>query len=141
MQYPDRIEGWLEKLKSKDPEADESEGHQISQDEIRVLEPTTPTKQTSARPIRDEVSPTDTTFSESSIFDRPLRKGLFSSPTPRYGTRDDDSDTTSIVSDDWELATKTGRICLMMTFSRCRINGNFPGWQLGIWLFMRFHWQ
>ncbi|CAN9376080.1 hypothetical protein AA0119_g5185 [Alternaria tenuissima] len=109
MQYHNRIKGWLEKLESRDPKADESEGHQISQDKIRVLEPTTPTKQTSARPIRDEVSPTDTTFSESSIFDRPLRKGLFSSPTPRCETRGDDSDTTSIGSDDWELATKTKR--------------------------------
>ncbi|CAN9209491.1 unnamed protein product [Alternaria alternata] len=108
MQYPNHIEGWLEKLESRDLEADKSEGHQISQDEIRVLEPTTPIRQTSARPTRDEVSPTDTTFSESSIFDGPLRKGLFSSLTPRYETRDDDSDTTSIGSDDWELATKTG---------------------------------
>ena len=107
MQYPNRIEGWLEKLESRDPETDENEGHRISQDEIRVLEPTTPIRQTSARPTQDEVSPTDTTFSEPSIFDRPLRKGLFSSPTPRCKTRDDHSDTTSIGSDDWELATKT----------------------------------
>jgi len=104
VEHPDRIEGWLDKLNIKGAETDESECTTATHQEAEY-EPTTPPRRSDYRSVpQDEISPTDTSFSGQSIFDKPLRKNLFGSPTPKFERRDDDSDTTSIDSRDWAPA-------------------------------------
>jgi hypothetical protein len=55
----DRVVGWLEELSFE------------SEDEHEVLEPATPPPKAFRRGVNDEVSPTDTTFSGASVFDKP----------------------------------------------------------------------
>jgi hypothetical protein len=105
---PGRIEGWLEKLEIKNHETDEGKGNENTQDERAILVPRTPKRQPNSHATLEEISPTDTSFSGQSIFDVPLRRDLFGSPTPKCGIRDDDSDTTSINSDDWTLVQEKG---------------------------------
>ncbi|KAI4663692.1 uncharacterized protein J4E78_004109 [Alternaria triticimaculans] len=104
VEHPDRIEGWLDKLNIRGAEIDGSECT-TDTDEEAGYGPTTPPRRSDHRFVpQDEVSPTDTSFSGQSIFDKPLRKNLFGSPTPKFEIQDDDSDTTSIDSRDWAPA-------------------------------------
>ncbi|CAG5187801.1 uncharacterized protein ALTATR162_LOCUS11793 [Alternaria atra] len=98
-----RIEGWLGKLEIKGHETDEGKGNENAQDERAILGLRTPKRQPNSHATLDETSPTYTSFSGQSIFDVPLRRNLFGSPTPKCEIRDDDSDTTRINSDDWTL--------------------------------------
>ncbi|KAI4609476.1 hypothetical protein J4E83_008645 [Alternaria metachromatica] len=101
VEHPDRIEGWLDKLDIKNAELDESDCATDTDGEAEYG-PTTPPRRSDYRSVpQDEISPTDTSFSGQSIFDKPLRRNLFGSPTPKFEIRDDDSDTTSIDSRDW----------------------------------------
>ncbi|KAI4691323.1 uncharacterized protein J4E84_003615 [Alternaria hordeiaustralica] len=101
VEHPDRIEGWLDKLHIKGAEIDGSECTTDTDGEAGYG-PTTPPRRSDYRSVpQDEISPTDTSFSGQSIFDKPLRKDLFGSPTPYLERRDDGSDTTSIDSRDW----------------------------------------
>ncbi|KAF2128624.1 hypothetical protein P153DRAFT_41528 [Dothidotthia symphoricarpi CBS 119687] len=93
MEEGDRVTGWLEELEIGDlsDEAKEST-HAVEEQE----QPRTPPRRLKITPdIYESVSPTNTSFYNSSVFDS--RKDLRS---PRFCIRDDASDATSVDDDD-----------------------------------------
>ena len=92
----DGIKGWLRKLDVDGLEADVISGYHDKRTTESRLQPVTPPRRPhTVLGVHEEISPTDTSFSGRSIFDKPLRKKLnHGSPSRGYQVLDDASDTS-----------------------------------------------
>lgn len=100
----DRVKGWLEEAHIDDLETGGNGSHEDKRIIESGLQPVTPPPRPQTVPrVRDEISPTDTSFSGRSIFDAPLHKKPFhGSPSPGVQIADDESDTTGDGEGEWE---------------------------------------
>ena len=99
----DRIKGWLRKLDVNDLEADVSSGYHDRRTTESSLQPVTPSRRPhTVMGVHEDISPTDTSFSGRSIFDKSLRKKLdCGSPSRKIQVLDDASDTSESEGE-WE---------------------------------------
>ncbi|CAO2649258.1 Nn.00g066430.m01.CDS01 [Neocucurbitaria sp. VM-36] len=109
MDIPERITGWLEDLHITNSDKNKSESVNEFAAQKERFAPTTPERKVCVYEAPDNSSPTDTLFSETSVFDTPLRK--YAEPRnvrPSNDKTDDDtSDITSVDGKAWELHLKT----------------------------------
>lgn len=101
----ERVKGWLEDVTDtvggddeiiKNSEFDETSLHE------EVATPKTPPRQLASKRFHEEVSPTDSSYSNPSIFDPPSRSHQLSKPSPQERFFDNTSETTSLTTDDNE---------------------------------------
>lgn len=109
---PQHIEVWLENVNTARSDAiTTNDSKSEPSAETKDSGPVTPQKPFKARLQVEDVSPTDTCFSSTSIFDSPLiSKGRFRERIGSRDTADDESDITSVNGDEASLSerVKTG---------------------------------
>ncbi|KAJ4366808.1 hypothetical protein N0V83_007333 [Neocucurbitaria cava] len=109
----EHIAGWLNDLDITDGDEDESESDGSKTQDKRHT-PNAPQRQPYVGEICDEISPTNTSFSGTSIFDSPLRKYSrleHAAPSSEHIDDDDDtSDATSVDEEAWEQNEKNKHV-------------------------------
>ncbi|KAF1936022.1 hypothetical protein EJ02DRAFT_105996 [Clathrospora elynae] len=95
----DRVTGWLEDLDINGADGDASKAGVDYDRERKKSEPLTPPRRLFMTPVvvNNEISPTNTSFSNTSIFDRPPRRSfIHGGLRPKFKIQDNSSDTTSV---------------------------------------------
>ncbi|RMZ70874.1 hypothetical protein GMOD_00008529 [Pyrenophora seminiperda CCB06] len=100
-----RIDGWLAKMDIGGSETNVSDDDEIDKETTEnSMQPITPPQRPhKVLDVPKEISPTDTTFSGRSIFDKPLpKKAKYDTLDPKFEVLDDVSDTTRDSEVEWE---------------------------------------
>lgn len=107
----EHIAGWLNDLDITDADEDESEIDGSKTQDNRHT-PNTPQRQPYVCEASEDISPTNTSFSGTSVFDSPLRK--YSRPEHANHSynqiREDESDITSVDGEAWEQDEKNKQV-------------------------------